>query len=195
LDFLAWEEARNLYLKYLEKKGGIANHKNPEYLAVQSQIIALKNASNAARTEHALPSNHKVTITKYWLLGFIEGEGCFSSHDFAIFFSLAQTEVNRHVLIAIRNYLLKFASNENAVTVVDKTPTKINQKPHSVLYVSGNPNCGTVLIPLLLDLHWFSVKRYSFIYVVTIYLLVVEGKHYTKIGADYIKSLYSIINK
>jgi len=72
---------------------------------------------------------------------------------FLYFFSLAQTKVNRYVLVAIRNYLLKFASNENAVTVVDKTPTKVNKKPHSVLCVSGNPNCGTVLIPLLLDLH------------------------------------------
>jgi len=98
-------------------------------------------------------------------------------------------------LVAIRSYLLKYASNENAVTIVDKTPTKVNQKPYSVLYVSGNPNCGTVLIPLLLDLHWFSVKWYSFIYVVIIYLLVVEGKHYIGIGGDYIQGLYSIINK
>ena len=142
LNFLAWEKARNIYLKYLDKKGNIANHKNPEYLAVQSEILALKNANNAARTDNELPLNHNVTITKYWLLGFIEGEGCFSSHDFSNFFSLAQTEVNRYVLVAIRNYLLKFASNENAVTVVDKTPSKVNHKPHSVLYVSGNPNCG-----------------------------------------------------
>jgi hypothetical protein len=33
---------------------------------------------NKKRTDFDLPENHKIIITDYWLLGFIEGEVCFS---------------------------------------------------------------------------------------------------------------------
>lgn len=33
---------------------------------------------NTSRTNFVLPDSHKILITPYWLLGFIEGEGSFS---------------------------------------------------------------------------------------------------------------------
>lgn len=196
LNFLDWDKARNLYLEYLDNKAkGVPNHKNPEYEAVCAKIISLKKSSNAARIDHKLPLNPKVTITKYWLLGFIEGEGCFSYHSFSMYFSLAHTRVNRHVLVSIRDYLLNYAPGKVNISITDKNPSKGNQKPYSVLLVSGNPNCSATLIPALIDLRWFSVKRYSFIYAVIIYLLVAEGKHLLKIGSEIISSLDLRINK
>lgn len=112
-----------------------------------------------------------------------------------MYFSLAQTRVNRHVLVAIRDYLLNYAPGKINVSITDKNPSKGNQKPYSVLLVSGNPNCSATLIPALIDLRWFSVKRYSFIYAVIIYLLVAEGKHFLKIGSEIINRLALIINK
>lgn len=196
LNFLDWDKARSLYLDYLDNKANdIPNHKNPEYEAVHAKIISFKKSSNAARICHKLPLNHKVTITRHWLLGFIEGEGCFSYHSFSMYFSLAQTRVNRHVLVAIRDYLLNYAPGKINVSITDKNPSKGNQKPYSVLLVSFNPNCSATLIPALIDLRWFSVKRYSFIYAVIIYLLVAEGKHFLKIGSEIINLLALIINK
>ena len=42
------------------------------------QIRALKNSMNTLRTNFILPNSHKILITPYWLLGFIEGDGSFS---------------------------------------------------------------------------------------------------------------------
>jgi len=33
---------------------------------------------NKNRSDYTLPSNHKVVVTFSWLLGLIEGDGCFS---------------------------------------------------------------------------------------------------------------------
>ena len=33
---------------------------------------------NSGRTDFVMPANHNIIIKPYWLLGFIEGEGCFS---------------------------------------------------------------------------------------------------------------------
>ena len=33
---------------------------------------------NTLRTNFILPNSHKILITPYWLLGFIEGDGSFS---------------------------------------------------------------------------------------------------------------------
>lgn len=72
--------------------------------------------------------------------------------------------------------------------------THNNQKPYSILRISGNPGCSTILIPLLIDLQWFSVKVWDFIDWVVIFLLVAEGKHYLTNGKDAINSLASRMN-
>jgi len=43
-----------------------------------NKLIELKNSMNSQRTNFELPDTHKIIITPYWLLGFIEGDGSFS---------------------------------------------------------------------------------------------------------------------
>jgi hypothetical protein len=124
------DRGRYLYLNYLDNKcSGTPNHESSLYKEIYEQILKIKISSNAARTEHALPLCHQVTITKYWLLGFIEGEGCFSYHDFSMNFSLPQTMVNRYVLEAIRVYLISYASLVRGIniSITDGKPNKGNQ--------------------------------------------------------------------
>lgn len=112
LDFLAWDKGRKIYNNYRKNKSkDYAAHKDPAFTSIYEQIISIKNSMNAARTDYILPDNHQVTITKYWLLGFFEAEACFSYHSFGIYFSLAQTRINRHVLVSIWDYLLDYAAN------------------------------------------------------------------------------------
>ena len=42
-----------------------------------NQILDLKNSMNTKRTNSVLPLDHKIVITKGWLLGYIEGDGSF----------------------------------------------------------------------------------------------------------------------
>ncbi len=194
LDFLAWNNGRVLFYKYTdERDSSIPSYINPAYTALYEKIVYIKNSSNKSRTDYTLPSDHIVTITKQWLLGFVEGEGCFVAHTNAISFALSQTAVNRYVLVAIKDYLLKFAGSVH-VTVTDYKTKNLNQKPYSVLYVGKNKSCALTLIALFIDSYWLSVKTLDFIDWVIIYLLVVEGKHHLKKGKVVIDQIKTRMN-
>jgi len=45
---------------------------------VQQLITDLLSNFNQSRTCFKMPSDHKINITSYWLLGLLEGEGSFS---------------------------------------------------------------------------------------------------------------------
>lgn len=44
---------------------------------IKSQILCIKGQMNDSRTSFIFPSLHKVEITPFWFLGFIEWEGWF----------------------------------------------------------------------------------------------------------------------
>ena len=44
---------------------------------IKSKILSIKGQMNDSRTSFVFPSQHKIEITPFWLLGFIEGEGWF----------------------------------------------------------------------------------------------------------------------
>ena len=68
LDFVNFKKAFELYL---EKDNSLSKKE------LADRIIELKNSMNTKRTNTILPKEHKITITKSWLLGFIEGDGSF----------------------------------------------------------------------------------------------------------------------
>lgn len=55
-----------------------------------------------------MPTDHTILITPYWLLGLIEGEGCFTltNHPhLGLSFRLSMTEAQSPLIHAIKNYL------------------------------------------------------------------------------------------
>lgn len=178
LDFLDWYKAYNLYLINIVTQD-VRVTKDPNFICFYNQIVAIKNNMNKARTNFNLPFFHNLNVTNIWLLGFIEGEGCFFVTNTSIKFSIAQTRVNRYVLVGIMDYLQTI--NPNFVLVInDYESRKGKQKPYSALYI-GTTNIYYFIL-LLLDLPWLSFKIYSFIDWVVVYLLVSEGKHYLPEG-------------
>jgi hypothetical protein len=91
LNFLAFKEALELYCQYRRNSSAYA----PEYKELlYNKLTNLKKSMNKKRTDFDLPENHQIIITDYWLLGFIEGEGCFSvanTDSFRLDFSIGQT--------------------------------------------------------------------------------------------------------
>ena len=67
LDFLVFKKVLELY-------------KNKMHLTNTGLelIDTLLSNFNKKRTNFTMPIEHKISITPYWLLGFIEGEGSFS---------------------------------------------------------------------------------------------------------------------
>jgi LAGLIDADG DNA endonuclease family protein len=69
---------------------------------------------NTLRTKFILPNSHKILITPYWLLGFIEGDGSFSvstSKSFPLRFNIVQSIIEKKVLEAIKLFLLELSGN------------------------------------------------------------------------------------
>jgi hypothetical protein len=65
---------------------------------------------NTLRTNFILPNYHKILITPYWLLGFIEGDGSFSvstSKSFPLRFNIVQSIIEKKVLEAIKLFFIR----------------------------------------------------------------------------------------
>jgi hypothetical protein len=66
--------------------------------------MELKASMNNSRSEYILPANHKVAITMSWLLGFIEGDGCFSFNGLVPRLSIQLNYRQEIVLRAIQTF-------------------------------------------------------------------------------------------
>jgi len=107
---------------------------------------------NKARVDFKLPENHKITITNEWLLGFIEGEGCFGVNDVSVNFTLAQTAVNRDILVHIKDYLVSLFGDNMIISLIDYKPNKLKQNPYTKLYIGKSNHTAFLFISLLKDL-------------------------------------------
>ena len=70
LDYLL---LRNAFFIYLEKQIVSKDNKT----ITKESILAIKEQMNDMRVSFILSSDHKIYISPYWLLGFIEGEAWF----------------------------------------------------------------------------------------------------------------------
>ena len=105
LDFISFADAASIIL----------NSKNLKNKSLSSldleKLIDLKQSTNTKRLIINEEENKllikKVSISKWWLLGFIEGEGTFGYKHLVPYFQIAQNKKNLFVLKAIEDYLLK----------------------------------------------------------------------------------------
>ena len=84
-----WKSAFLLYLSTKNEDSIIKTD-------TKSKILDIKGQINNSRTSFVLPLSHKIEITPFWLLGFIEGEGWFhvkkqKSNYFSLIFGIGQT--------------------------------------------------------------------------------------------------------
>lgn len=89
------------YLDYLDfKKGFLLYYGNNEIdkRILIDQLLILKNGMNSNRIDFNFPSEHKIVICRYWLLGLIEAEGSFHLYrsKFQPFFNLSLTKVLKY---------------------------------------------------------------------------------------------------
>lgn len=107
LDFSGFSAAYGLYTA--------SNQENRN--EVLQEISSIKESMNSKRTDYKEPiahildgNRHKIHITDNWLVGFIEGDGCFSitKKDFILTFSISQ-KGNLELMKAIQSYLLNIA--------------------------------------------------------------------------------------
>nr|QJQ35383.1 LAGLIDADG endonuclease [Fusarium pseudonygamai] len=102
LDFISFAEAASIIFNSRNLKKKLS-------LLELEKIIDLKQSINTKRLIINEEENkllvEKVCITKWWLLGFIEGEGTFGYKHLVPYFQIAQNKKNLFVLKAIEAYL------------------------------------------------------------------------------------------
>jgi hypothetical protein len=112
LNYLDFKKAFHLYLLFLSRQIPVLNESKREGHKVDSsrlrkQILALKDSMNKKRTCYKQPVDHRIEITPYWLLGFVEAEGYFSvaTSSHRLEFGIGQTLSELSVLEAIKKLL------------------------------------------------------------------------------------------
>lgn len=128
----------------------------------------------------------KISINKWWLLGFVEGEGTFGYKHLIPYFQIAQHKKNLFVLEAIEKYLLDFF-NEN----LNIKPNNLDFKfiytlnkltgVYSITIVKVDLNFFFI-VPFFEPLSFLSRKKLDYIYWVLTVIIHKLGYYYTPLG-------------
>jgi hypothetical protein len=201
LDYISWKKAFLLYLSLKEKS-------STEKEIIKSEILKLKSNNNKGRTQYFKTDNTEIIIKSYWLLGFIEGESCFSvqkhvkSLTITPSFILNQTLDQMPVMEAIKNFLNKLVpdslnTSESKVKLIvqEKNIYKPNAKPIIRLYVTDFSFIINYLIPFLDKLVFLSIKELDYLDWKTAIKFKTFKIHLNEEGSNIIKLLISRMNK
>ena len=161
LDYLDFKKAFTLYYK---REGLVSQD-------LKDIIIALKNGMNTLRTNFNMPSNHVIEINKYWLLGFIEGEGSFHlwRKDLTPVFAIQLIERQLSVLQKIKEYLINslgfdtyslYKLQHSSSIAINHQKARNNSKASELLLIKNIHILHNYFIPFFNHLE-FNTKKYK----------------------------------
>jgi hypothetical protein len=149
-------------------------------------------------------TNHNIVIKPYWLLGFIEGEGCFSIQKHAKYltinssFILIKTIEQKPVMEAIQTILnnLEPSSDTKVKLIVQENNIYIQKaKPTIRVYVTDYNFITNYLIPFLDRLVFSSIKELDYLDWKSVIKIKALKKHLTEEGSEVIKLIISRMNQ
>ena len=165
------------------------------------EIVELKNNMNRLRLDYTMPKDKVINITPYWLLGFIEGEGCFSinkHNNYRLDFSLSQSSTNRELMKSVKDYLDNLPGTDgnytNALGISEVRSNNPNHESTTRIETTRIPFITEVLIPFLENLTWQSKKYLDFQDWKNILKLKEQGHHLSEEGGKLIDLIISQTN-
>ena len=113
LDFTCFLEASLIKLDM--KKAGlkITESRIAGFLKLKNLKQSMNSNRLSISEEEEENLNQKVSINKWWLLGFVEGEGTFGYKHLVPYFQIAQNKKNLFILKAIEIYMLEEINKSN----------------------------------------------------------------------------------
>jgi len=193
LNFVAWAKGFNLLQKYK-----LSRDKN-----LLDDIANLKADMNKRRTHFILPSDHTISITPQWFMGFFEGEGSVfvSRKDYTLSISIGQALIDENAMLKVGEFLNQLSDanlfkpyGENVVKIYRTFETNEHPRGKIELVISQTDFIKFVLIPFFDSQQWYSKKYLDFIDFKTILSLKEKGHHYSKEGKDLINLILSQMN-
>jgi len=133
------------YHHYVIFKKAVTLVKDKSHLSDKGKLEIIKSKKEMSdMSDKWIPSsiNSKIKITKFWLAGFIDGEGSFSTNKY-----LPRFKLENHIKeLELFNKIKEFLSVGNMLT-----SQRVNSNPTIVLEVNRIKELQEVLIPLIYD--------------------------------------------
>jgi hypothetical protein len=167
---LRLKEAFELYHNFSNRSDLTVEDRN-------AQINRLRSGMNSKRSDFQMPEFHKILITPYWFLGFVEGEGCFTvtnkgNDRYRLGFIISQSAKDLLLMQELCDFLnrLPFAFHTGSPTKDYGTVANLSENKTStylpfygiLLVVYTTSYIRDVFIPFLVQLDWLSKKRLDF---------------------------------
>lgn len=179
LDFLDFKEAFYIYWN---------REKNPNGGSVKEKILELKNKMNTNRIDFRRPLNSPIIITKYWLLGFIEGDGSFfiRRDNLTPIFAIEVTGVQIALLVEIKEFIENslgfdkyslFKIKNSSIIAVRTNKARNNSKSKVSLIISNINVLNNYFIPLFKETEFLTKKGKDFKDFKTICNIIYNGAH------------------
>ena len=170
---------------------------------ILKEILKIKKGMNRLRSDFTRPKDKEIKITPYWLLGFIEGEGCFSinrRNNFRLDFSISQSSTNLELMQNIKIYLENLAGvarTDGYLGAIGISAVRSNNPNHQSttrIETTRIPFITNILIPFLESLTWRTKKRLDFQDWKNILMLKEQGHHMSEQGVKLIDLILSQMN-
>lgn len=163
LDYLDFKKAFNIYN---DREGFLTEE-------LKNKVLELKDGMNTKRKNFNMPNDHKIVITKSWLLGLIEGEGSFQlwRNDLVSAFSLVLTENQLPVLEKIKEFLVnnlgfdkysKAKLDSSSAISINHQKARKNSKGSVLLNIKNIYVLNNYLVPYLDDMQFITKKGKDF---------------------------------
>lgn len=195
LDFTCFLQA--IMIKNKVGLKGSLSQQEKDIITQMKESMNTKRLIISEKEENLL--NQKVSITKWWLLGFIEGEGTFGYKYLVPYFQIAQHKKNLYVLEAIEEFLFKLFKEEIQIN--------LNQEEFQFIYTlnkfTGVYSMSILkvewnfyyIIPFFESLQFLSRKKIDYNYWVLMIFMHKLGYYYLPEGKKIALQISSTTNK
>lgn len=203
LNFLSFKKAFELYTG----NSFTEDHKSSlsqdlRSLDLKKEIELIKSNMNSKRFDFKLPESHKIRITNYWLLGFVEGDGSFTlirNNKYKLRFDISQSSKDLLLMVEIKNYFNLLATKlynsesykENLFINKSSEGLPFNM---SYLTIKNQLYIVNVLIPLFDSMVWLTKKELDYKDWKVVLKFRELGLHYTKDGLKVIGQIFNLMN-
>ncbi len=185
LDYLNYKKA---FILYQERDKQLIKSNVKEAESLGARLLELKNSMNTKRTNTILPTDHKIVITKSWLLGYIEGDGSFfiSRTDIEPTFSLSATVEQLPLFEKIKEFLENnlgfekyslFKLKSTKAIAINQEATRKIGKPSVTLIIKNIKILNNYFIPYFENTVFLTKKGLDFLDFKIICEAVYKGKH------------------
>ena len=196
------------YLNYIAFRQAYSLYVNRGSLFVDEELINkilfFKDQMNKKRVNFDLPLSHSIDISRYWLLGFIEGDGYFSVNrsDYSLKFGIGQIYYENRLMEDIQKFFLNLPGeysvkrkNSNVVKLETYNSAKgRDHNPMIQLTINQRDFLTNVLTPFLDELTWLSKKAKDYEDWKLVLHILNQGKHLTEEGKEVIELIYGNMN-